>query len=53
MEVNWDISCSSFKTIGAKDKARAYIQPAPTGQEAIDLYNTKPNIHYGETVLSY
>lgn len=51
VEVNWDISCSSVKTIGAKDKAKAYMPPAPTGQQAIDLYNSNPNIHYGETIL--
>lgn len=52
VEVDWDISCSSVKTIGAKDKAKAYMPPAPTGQQAIDLYNSNPNIHYGETVLN-
>ena len=51
VEVNWDISCNSVKTIGAKDKAKAYMPAAPTGQQAIDLYNSNPNIHYGETVL--
>lgn len=51
VEVDWDISCSSVKTIGAKDKAKAYMPPAPTGQQAIDLYNSNPNIHYGETIL--
>ena len=51
VEVNWDISCSSVKTIGAKDKAKAYMPAAPTGQQAIDLYNSNPNVHYGETTL--
>lgn len=51
IEVNWDVSCGSVKTIAAKDKAKAYMPPAPTGQQAIDLYNSNPNVHYGETTL--
>lgn len=51
VEVNWDVSCNTVKTIGAKDKAKAYMPPAPTGQQAIDLYNSNPNVHYGETTL--
>ena len=50
-EVNWDVSCDSVKTVGAKDKAKAYMPPAPTGQQGIDLYNSNPNIHYGVTTL--
>ena len=52
VEVNWDVSCNTVKTVAAKDKAKAYMPPAPTGQQAIDLYNSNPNIHYGETTLN-
>lgn len=51
VEVNWDVSCNTVKTVAAKDKAKAYMPPAPTGQQAIDLYKSNPNIHYGETIL--
>lgn len=51
VEVNWDVSCNTVKTVAAKDKAKAYMPPAPTGQQAIDLYNSNPNVHYGETTL--
>lgn len=51
VEVNWDVSCNTVKTVAAKDKAKAYMPAAPTGQQAIDLYNSNPNIHYGETTL--
>jgi len=51
VEVNWDVSCNTVKTVAAKDKAKAYMPAAPTGQQAIDLYNSNPNVHYGETTL--
>lgn len=51
VEVNWDVSCNTVKTVAAKDKAKAYMPAAPTGQQAIDLYKSNPNIRYGETIL--
>lgn len=51
VEVSWGVSASSGTGMPMVEKAKAYLPPHPTGQEAIDLYKSNPNVRYGETAL--
>lgn len=51
ISVAWTASSDSRKTTKAVEAAKAYLPTPPSGQEAIDMYNANPKVHYGETTL--
>lgn len=51
VDVSWGVSADSGTGMPMVEKAKAYLPPHPTGQQAIDLYKSNPDAHYGETAL--
>lgn len=51
ISVEWTASSDSRKTTQAVEAAKAYLPTPPSGQEAVNMYNANPKVHYGETTL--
>ena len=51
VDVSWGVSCNTGYGMPATENAKSYMPPHPTGQQAINLYKSNPDIHYGETIL--
>lgn len=51
ISVEWTASSDSSKTTKAVESAKAYLPTPPSGQEAVNMYNANPKVHYGETTL--
>ena len=51
VDVYWGVAANYGDGMQMVEQAKAYLPAHPTGQQAIDLYKSNPNAHYGETIL--
>lgn len=49
--VEWGVSCDSGSGMPAVEAAKSHMPAPPTGQTAVDMYNSNNKVHYGNTVL--
>ena len=51
VDVYWGVSCNTGYGMPATESAKSHMPAHPTGQQAINLYKSNPDAHYGETIL--